>query len=337
MAHDLKLHIWRVIIRPTSTKNKNVTNYELFQRIRKKAEADESSDPYHLFFQQFIRSFNGEFKKDKKNQKSFAPLEGGIKYFSNKQIICGFLEGGTTGIKQTVKPNKDYKGKGTVVGNDDVVGLPYYFQLWIPVDVNYAYIMIQSYSEINTGIACPFFEHFNNFLSDYTYSIREKEIRVPKPIIDLFVKDSVIVEMDILRDRTSPTDRNMFNPSLVDSEKMKIRITLSGLKIPFSKFINTYKKDEKGNPFFINLSDMGIIDPNDYIAQIKYHDPVSNKETKASLTDLLNIHPTIVLPDEIKIEDSGYPDFDKIFVYCNEQLKLLQLEDGYGTTDEFKG
>jgi len=337
MAHDLKLHIWRVLLKPTYGSDNSIKNDELFKRIKAKEGVDDTADSYKLLMKQFIESFNGEFKKDKKNNKSFAPLDSDIKCYSNKQIICGFFEGGVTGIKQTIKPNKNYKDKGRTVGQDDVVGLPYYFQLWIPADTNYAYIMIQSYTEINTGIATPFFEHFENFLSDYTYGCRNKEIRVPKPIIDLFIDQSVIVGLDILRDRTSPTDRNKFNPALVDSERMKIRITISGLKIPFSVFSKSYVRDEKGNPFFIDLSEMGIIDPNDYIAQVKYQDPISKKETKASLTDLLNIHPTIVLPEEIKIKDSDYPDFDKIFVFCNKQLKLLQLEDGYATTDEFKG
>ena len=337
MAHDLKLHIWRVLLKSTSGSDDKIKNDELFKRIRLKVEANEKADSYLLLLEQFIKSFNGEFKKDKKNRKSFAPLVAEIKCYSKKQIICGFFEGGTTGIEQTVKPNKNYEELGTSVGNDDVVGLPYYFQLWIPIDTNYCYLMIQSYTEINTGIAGPFFEHFDHFLRDYAYSCKSKEVRVPKPIVDLFIDHSVIVEMDILRDKTSSTDRNKFNPSLVLCDKMKIRITLSGLRIPFSIFRKSFHKDKKGNPFFIDLSAMGIIDPNDYIAQVKYHDSVTNKETKASLTDLLNIHPTIILPDEIKRKDSDYPDFDKIFVYCNEQLKILQLEDGYATTDEFKG
>ncbi|SFF19355.1 hypothetical protein [Sunxiuqinia elliptica] len=336
MAHTLKLHIWKVLLKPSMTKQKDVPNEMLLNRI-KAINGTESGDPYIAFAKGYIESFNGRFAKNRKRTKSFAPIVEKIYTKSNQNLIYGFLQGGPTGIEQYIKPNSDYKRDSTDVGVDDVVNLDYYFHFWIPADTNYAYIMLQSYSEVNRGIAGPFFEHLHEFLGKYGYIMRGKEPKVPKPIKEMFMEESVIIGMDIIKDRTSPADRKRFNQALHESEKAKFKLSVSGISMPFSWFQKHFKMSKRGNPFFIDLSELGITDPNDYIANVRYRDPITNTSTQAKLSDLLNIRPTIVLPESVKKKGSEYPDLDKVFVFCNQQLQMLLLEEKYATVDEYQG
>lgn len=330
MSHTLKINIWKLQLNQRFHKDKQL-NSTLFGEIIKQSS---NSEPLLGFIDLYVKSFNGELKKNEKQDKSFAPTIS-ITANSERNIISGFLEGGITGIEQGVKQNKNINGDSIPVSKDDTVCLDYYFFLWIPPDVNYAYLMLHSYSEINNGISGPFFEHFSEFLKKLNYTISAKQQIVPRPIQEEFLKNCIIVSMDLIKNKTNQHDRTGFNPTLSGAENMKIRIKVSGLKYGINEFRSNLIKDEKGNPFVIDLSKIGFTDPSDYIMELEYKDTVTNKKTKAKLADVLNIKPTIVLPEDIKQIGTEKPDKEKIFIYCKSLLKQLQIEDGYATIDEF--
>lgn len=331
MAHTLKLNIWKVLFGQPYHKDK-LQNSIMLDAIMQNSGVN---DPYQAFLTKYIQSFNGKFIKNGKGNKSFGPTSN-IKVKSDRHIIHGFLQGGTTGIELKVKPNSNFKAPGNVVKTDDVVEIDHYFLIWIPPNVNYGYIMLQSYMELHSGIAGPFFEHFSEFIQNNGFILRAKQFKIPAPIKEAFRKRSIIVGMDIIKNKTSPAERSRFNPAFHTSERMRYRISVKGLSFSVDEFRERFKKDSKGNPFFIDLSEIGLTSPEDYIASVEYREINSTKKTNAKLTDILNITPTIVLPDDIKVSGSEYPDIDKIFVFCNSQLKQLQLEDGYATIDEFQ-
>jgi len=332
MAHTLKLNIWKIKL-GTIPWTKNAKNQHLFDKI---LATSQKTDPFIAFLDAYIKSFNGKFKENIIGSKSFAPISSEIRTKSNSNLIYGFIEGGITGMVQKVKPNKN-SGKAPVpVSKDEVVAQDHFFLLWIPPDVNYMYLMLQSYKTAHGGLAGPFFEHLDFFLRKFDFHIGHKEPKVPKSIKNIFKDHAIIVGMDIIKERNGPTDRSKFNPGLVDAEGLKFVFSVSGLRYSFKKFSSIFKKDQKGNPFFIDLSAIGITNPNDYIAKVNYKDPTTGSQTSASLTDLLNIRPAIVIPDSVKIKGLEKPDISEICQFCIKHLQELKLEDNYSTIDVFK-
>jgi hypothetical protein len=332
MAHDLKLNIWKILLSPSFKRNE-VLNSDLFGRL---INESTKTEPFDAFLEKYVQSFDGKFKKSEKGDKSFAPSSNLI-ILSNRNIIHGFIEGGITGINQTVKPNSDVNATGQKISPNDVVEVEHYFLLWIPPETNYAYVMLQSYSDINKGISVPFFEHFQHvFLKSVGYTIRAKQSKVPESIQKVFREKSIIIGMDIIKARTSPSQRQLFNPAFQESTTMRFTLKIAGLKMSLEKFMSDIKRDKNGNPFFVNLSQIGLDNPEDYIAKVHYRDPETGKETPALLSNINNIVPAIILPDDIKQNGSEIPDISKIFRYCRGLLKQLQIEDGYATIDEFQ-
>lgn len=330
MAHDLKISIWKVILNQRYHKDK-ASNSNLFGLFMEKSEKE---DPFHAFVEAYIKSFNGKFKTSEKGDRSLGPTDN-IIVLSNRSIIHGFLEGGTTGIDQKIKPNSNLHADPRNVGPDETVYLEYYFFIWLPPDTNYAYIMLHSYVDVNTGISVPFFEHLNLLLKDYNYTISAKTSVVPKPIQDAFLKYSIIVGMDIIKNKPNRKERSSFNPLFADSDRVKFRIHVSGLKYELKEFQEGFKMNQNGNPFFIDLSDIGFDNPDDYSITVEYKDTKTKKTTKAVLRDVLNLKPTILLPEDVKIPGTHKPDITKIYDFCIRQLSELQLADGYSTIDEF--
>ena len=332
MAHILKLNIWKISLGTIPWK-KNVKNKLLFDNI---LATSTQQVPFKAFFEAYIKSFNGKFRENLNGNKSFSPIANEIKISSNRNIIYGFIEGGITGMIQKVKSNKNSGKKPIPVGTDEVVAQDHFFLLWIPPDVNYGYLMLQSYKTAHGGLAGPFFEHLDEFLRKYDFHIGHHEPKVPKSIKDIFKKHAVIVGMDIIKENNGPTERSSFNPGLANAEKVKFVFSVSGLKYSYTKFSSIFKKDQKGNPFFIDLSGIGITNPNDYVAKVNYKDPTTGSQTSASLTDLLNVRPAIIIPNSVKINGFEKPDITEIYQFCLKHLNELKLEDKYSTIDDFK-
>ncbi len=332
MAHQLKLHIWKLGLKPRG--ENRTDNEELFNRIIAYEDNPESAQPYSVFLDHFVRSFNGEFHRDARRTKAFAPVPDKISIHSDDQLIHGFLQGGPTGIKQSVKDNNRFIEEGTIITENQVVGLEYYFLLWIPQDVDYMYVMMQSYSDVNHGIATPFFDHLKRFLSYYRYSITTKEGKVPESIQNAFLDRGVVVGLDVTSKRTSRGQRNQFSPSLADQESTKVRVSISSFELNARDFIREYRRRSDRNPFYIDLTGMGIDDPREYQANIRYKDPMTKKLTSATITDLMNVRPTIVVPDSIKTPGGEVPDMQLIYDFCMEHLTQLKREDQYTPLDD---
>ena len=329
MAHTLKLTIWKLLLKPNYGDPKT-PNSELFSRMM---EHSQKQEPLEAFLDLYLKYFSGEFKKNQRGNQSFTPKKGGIRIKKDKNLIYGFLEGGPTGIESKVKPNSDAENEGKDVSVDEVISLDNYFHLWIPPDVNYCYIMLHNYSDINRGIASAFHLHFEKFLRIFRYNVNARQEKVPEPIKNAFKERSVIIGMDIIKDKTSPVGRRNFNPGFQEAKKLNYRLSIGGLSYGYNEFIEKLKY-HKGNPFFIDLSDIGITDPRDYKLKVKYRDPISKRIARSELSDLVQLRPAIIIPDDVKQEDSEYPDIDKIFVFCDKQLQMLLLEEDYRTIDE---
>ena len=348
MAQQLKLNIWKLMLKPN---HKEATvNRVLFDRIRietnkeieeyvKETETPTAMIPedvnsFGLFFDEYVKSFNGAFKKDSSNNKAFAPVAGQIRFSRENQIIHGFVEGGPTGVRQSVKNNSNSSTEVKTIEVSEVVSIKHYFLFWIPMDTNYAYIMLQDYSDVNTGITKAFFEHMKGFLGKYRFVI-QKSPKVPRPIQNAFLDRSVVVSMDMIKTNPTRDQKNRFNPGFASLEKVKIKVGVQGLNIQARRFVESIRRDKANNPFMIDLAEIGFDTPANYTTNVYYEDAITGKRTKATITDLLNILPTIVIPDDVKIDGEEVPDFDRIYNFCNEHLSQLKIEDGYTPRNAF--
>lgn len=331
MAHTLKLSIWRIVLTPTYNE-KNPTNETLFEILKK--ESGITTD-HHALLQLYYNSFKGAFKKSSKGNKSFGPTSD-IHINSNENFIYGFLEGGTTGIDQEIKDNSNITTPGRKVKRNESVMINHFFMLWLPKSVNYGYVFLQSFTDIGSGLATPFFEHLSEFLSKYRYRIT-KEWKVPKPIQESFKNKSVVTSFNIVKRKTNISERKMFNPSLMDASRLAFKFAVTGLKLSIEEFKTIFSNTRSGNIFHIDLSEIGLSSPNDYIVNVEYTDETSGKKVTTQLADILNIKPSIIIPDNVKANDSEIPDLNKILNFCIQHLKQLQREDRYSTNDEYKG
>ena len=102
-------------------------------------------------------------------------------------------------------------------------------------------------------------------------------------------------------------------------------ITVQGLKKRSIK--GFLRKFNKQNPIGIDLSELGMDEPNNYITKLYYEDN-DGRKAHAKVEDKFEIRPTIVLPTEVSNENKT-PNLELIIKFTDDLLDKVKNEINY--------
>jgi hypothetical protein len=290
-----------------AAENEDVDKRELFSRFR---------DAY-------IQSFNGKFRTSNNNTKSFSPKKEELYVNSFENLIYGFFNGGSTGIEQEIFDSTDAVSIEQPIGARKVVSLKHFGLLYLPYDLNYGIVMLQSYSSINSGIGGPFFEHLEEFLSNYEISIR-KEVTVPNYVREHFLKNSVVLGIDVTKPKTSKERRQEFNPAFAKMEKLRVKLSFTGMNFSIGDFFSKVLRPGHKHPIYVDMTELGFNNPSEYTTTVHYKDVSTGKTATAKVTNNTHIFPTITLENSIKELGKEHPDLEKMLSYCKKQIEIIR-------------
>ncbi|GAB3221279.1 hypothetical protein GCM10027454_13590 [Algoriphagus aestuariicola] len=325
-GHTLKLNSYSIILRRYNEKREKkseVTFSEFFESFRESTDKKVTQNTlFNRFYKFYLESFNSEFVKDKDGTKAYTPGDTIEKNTANF-IIDGIFEGGLTGIEQSVQDQKRKKLKSKI-SKDDVAALPFYFLFWLPSDVNYGIIMIQSYG--NSTINSLVKDHLKKVFKKKGFTFDE-QMCISNKDREEFLEHSVVHELSFLSTFESKNTGGEFSAYLGKAESFQVEVRIKNLHENTNKYFKGIKDIKKGLTDFIKLSIDGA-------KKIKESDPKAfykgdNSRSHAVITDHKNFIPSLVLGEELKENGKQTPDLDSMRIYCKNYLKILQKENNY--------
>lgn len=325
-GHTLKLNSYSIILRKYNEKRKNkseVTFSEFFESFRENTDKKVTQGTlFNRFYKYYLESFNSEFVKDKDGTKAYTPGDSVDRNPANF-IIDGIFEGGLTGIEQSVQDQKRKKAKSRI-SKDDVAALPFYFLFWLPSDVNYGIIMIQSYG--NSTINSLVKDHLKKVFKSKGFTFDEQMCISQKDRED-FLEHSIVHELSFLSTFESKNTGGEFSAYLGRADTFQVEVRIKNINENTNKYFKGLGTITKGLTDFVKLSVEGA-------KKIKESDPKAfykgdNSRSHAVIKDHKNFIPSLVLNENLKESGKQTPDLEEIRKYCKNYLKILQKENNY--------
>lgn len=329
MAHTLKLDIYCFSIREKRAPESDIIVFGDFFRTN---FTDKEINPLLAtkanliakFISEFTNSFKEKFVLNKDETKGIAT--DFMNPFPFDNIIDGMINGGLTGIDQNVYDRDNPKEREDKIAKNKITALPYYFKIWTPFDGSIGVLMIQSYTDM--GVNTLMLDQIKLFFGEKGYSI-DKYKHVPEEYKESFKKSSKIYKVTFLKSRLSEDARKGFNPVFAEKEGLKVRIEITGFEESPERFWKIFS-----NKKFIqsDLTALEMVNDDDYETIASYKDEYGH-QSSAKVSKSLDILPTYFLSDDLKVDGSQYPDYDKIKRHTDLILSTVKKEIGYSPED----
>lgn len=321
---NIELSIYTFTLKERNKKD----DYYDFNEFYRKHFANNAPNPhlikpkklYENFVSVILDEFDNKFWLNKEKNKGISSTK--VEYRPGKDIVEGIINGGNTGYKQSIYHilnNSKTVGKIT---EEQLASLPYYFKIWTPPDSQVGVLMIQSYGigSINSMLI----NFIKKFFSKYGATFR-KGVHIPKEVRDDYLKRGSVKKVAFTTTVDNSSTRKKFNRAFEDSDGLRIKITVEGLK---KRSIGAFiKKFGKKNPIGIDLAEMGIDSPEDYETTLYYEDE-NGRKAHAKIKDTFEITPTIVLPNDVLNGDKTL-NFKEISSFTDKLLTKVKKDINY--------
>ena len=246
-------------------------------------------------------------------------FQKGIKFKSNtlkidikKRILRGVFDSGNYGFESDIH-KKDSIVKKLV---DDVETMPFYFLIYIPIDSNLGFLMLQRFG--NYGVSTMFKAHFNEFFkSKYPDLMIDYNQYVSKELAETFakggVKEIILTRYNLPSDKA---DRMGFLEYSNQIKSIELRVKAKS-KMTFANFNLKKFIDNPNGQFFSAraIKELGFDGSHKISVVSKY----GKSERTIDLSDTMKIKPYYIL-DKVEREKSKHPSFNSI---DSEAIKLL--------------
>lgn len=325
MAHNPKLNVYTLKLNPKND------SFEIFRDLFKSKYALKSTisdkDIFLAYHQNFVNGIGDkEFRKDTKNKKVLGTIQQNtdksiLPILSKNNIyIDGVIEGGKYGIRREYADTENKEDK-KIIGENNAVLDKYYILLYTPLNSQFGFLLVQSYTE--ESIQDSLKDFIKNFFSceDDFYNIII-EPYVPRKIIDKYMKESSI-RMFSFTNKVGLSD-TLRNNVQIKGQTFEVEIKLKPLDYTLNPDEDSTVEilKEFGEKYFDDIQ----------LKECKRKAYISDKKNRKANydieQDIKKIRPTIYLEDAGIIPDdiTGLPDFKKIQEYCLDILNDLIIE-----------
>ena len=275
---------------------------------------------YERFVGMILDEFESKFWLNSEKNKGISTRD--IDFRPAKSVIEGIINGGNTGYGHQIYNILDNEVTVGEISEDQLASLPYYFKMWTPPNSQVGVLMVQSYSigSINSLLL----EFIKSIFAKYGATFR-RIVHIPKELRDGYIKRSSVKKVTYTSTIEDPNSRKKFNRAFEDSDGLKITITIQGIKK--QSITGFLKKFNKKKPIGIDLKELGIEEPEDYITKLYYEDE-DGRKAHAKIEDKFQIRPTIVLPTEIANKNRT-PNLDENIRFTDSLLDKVKDEINY--------
>lgn len=321
---DLELSIYTVTLKQKRIRD-GYQNFEEFFRDNFISEKEVGKNlPLDTLYERFIGviidEFDNKFKLNKDGTKGFSPAK--LKYRPGRDIIEGFINGGTTGRDHFIYENIDSSKSTGQLSKKDLAALPFYFKMWTPPNSHVCVVMIQNYGI--GSITRMVMDFLKDVFSKYNMMLT-RNLHTPKALREEFLKTSSVRMVKHVTTVQDSNTRNNLNRAYDDSDQLKVTVTVERIKN--NRLKTFYDKWIKSEPINIPIPELGMINEDDYQTTIFYEDKHGRKASAKS-NKSREIRPTIILPLEIQ-NSNRTPNLDQISKFTDEMLEQVKIDIDY--------
>ena len=330
MAHEVKLDVYTLHVKRHG--KEEYINFDSFYLDPNVPKQKVSEVEFKQFFSDYVKSFDNKFWVQEISGKAINVSATNLKFAGNKRIICGTIEGGTTGIGSKIKKREDISDETAFqVTKEMIESIPYYFMIWVPNDSNIGLLIIQGIG--NKSISDVFRAHLKNFFNKNTNNIALLiNEHIPKAAEKKMREKGLINSITLRRLHLPSSKAEKILGMKYVAEEINVEVKITGLK-------NVEGFSNKLKDFFTGkitqlvdiqpLEDYGIDGKHDVI--VKYeHD---GKSAIGKLSNQFKLSPTYYLEEkDIKRNNLNHPTFDCIDSYCSSFIEVLKKEIKYKKT-----
>lgn len=336
MAYTLKLNIYNFsLYRITNTEERLMRGV-----VRTKYETESDATPFNLFvrtldsnvsrdsflpvvFQQLVSFFDSRFRVNEEGTKAVSiTSDPRPTYAELRYTINGFFKGGDTGIGRTIYSQRNALRPGTRISNTDVPVNNYYYKLWLPYDSDDGVLMIQSYTDM--GCTATLRDQLEQFFISKGFRPQWNAM-IPSGIVDEYLNRSFINEIKVVYAQEQRQEQGVF----ASMSNVRRESRLSSLHISFRQLLglNNYQQVLKNKI-------MEFVDYNQEqdLAVVFYVDE-NGKKAHASINNIEQVLPSIILPDDLKNAETEEPLLAEISRYTDGILEQVKRQMGYAVNE----
>lgn len=332
MAYTLKLNVYKFsLYRITKTierqmrgdiriKYETESNAISFNAFAKSIDSIVTRDSYlPIVFQSIVTFFDSRFRVNALGTKAVSiTTPPKPSYNTLGYVINGMFKGGDTGIGKIVYSQQNAIQPGTRISNTDVPVNNYYYKLWIPYDGEDGVLMIQSYTDMGCTVA--FRDQIEEFFISKGFHPNWNTM-IPSGFIDQYLNRSFINEIKVVYTSERRQEYGIF----ASLSNVKKESRLKKLHIPFS---DLFRMDNYRQRLQDKILEYVDYDQQHDLVKVFYEDE-NGKKASATLNNIEDVLPSIILPEELKNCDTEEPELSLIRSYTDSILDEIKRQMGY--------
>lgn len=333
MAHQLKINIYNFsLYHITETiqrqqRGRQITMYRhdnqasQFRDFGRSINAQVSRDSFlTVVFQALLSHFSNRFLLNADGTRAVSITDNPApRLFATSYKIDGLFKGGETGIGMNVYQQRDALQSTMTIARTDVPAAFYYYKLWIPYDAEDGILMIQSYTDM--GCTATFREQIEEFFVSYGYKPSWNSM-IPRGFMEEYLNRSFISSIKVSYDVVPRENANGVFESMRLAKKES---WLRNLSISFRDLLNLGNYKQQLEDRLVEFVDFN---PERDTVRVFYTDE-NGRKANASIGEIENILPNIILPNELKRDGSDEPDLNSISEYTDGILESIKEVIGY--------
>lgn len=323
MARDIKLDCYHFQIKK-QLQNEEFLFRDFLNSFNPEGQTLTLQNQYNAFYGDLINYFGSEFRINSTETKGMT-ISSDDRFLIESQfnIVSGTLRGGDTGIGKKIQERNNAVG-GNQIDQSKIHSIPHYFQMWIPIDLNFCIVVAQSYT--GESLSGMFLQQLEQYFKSKEINTIGRQKFLPQRMVDDFRNNAVVRSVTLKSARLPRAKRQALNSVLVEKEKLNVELTLKG----FGRDSNwaqmrTWLTGSNEELLGIDMSNVNLDNPADRIVEYSYQ----GRTTKGKLTKEYQIIPSIVISEEILLTSERHPDFDSIHRHVSEFMNELITESGY--------
>ena len=239
--------------------------------------------------------------------------------FGTSYKIDGMFKGGETGLDMNVYQQGNATNSIKTIARTDVPAVHYYYKLWIPYDGEDGIMMIQSYTD--RGCTATFREQIEGFFISQGYKPSWNTM-IPTGIMEEYLNRSFI---NGIRVTYNVEQRNDYQGVFTSMRMAKKEGWLRNLSISFRELLQLDDYQQQLEDQLMTCIDYN---PERDNARVFYTDENGHK-ANASIREIEEILPSIILPDALKRQGTEEPDLVAISEHTDGILERIKRLIGY--------
>lgn len=292
---------------------------DVYKSITSRTDKSDICGFMKLFIDNFCQSF--KVNSDKTMALSLPEESNYCSFNSAEDYFYGHFLAGPTGAKSVLFDTTDALTQKGTIRKDSVPTRPYFFKIWLPKDVNYGAIILQSTTSATYNVL--FLKELSECFINFGYKMTIGRFYTKK-VRDAFFRNCILNDLKISYANTHRP--SSFKSKLISVDSLSRVMFIKNLCISLADIVSSsnYMADITEA---ISELDRNFNPKTDSVQL--FCSTTEGQRANAALDAIENFFPPIILSSEFYDLANDIPCWDKLHQKTSELLREIQSEYSY--------